>query len=360
MQKRLRDETGDGGGGGADPDPSTRQHGRHAETDGHRERDGADLESPEHEETSRRMPPLVAHSLHAAESRASACETPAVRARRLVPLVLAVSGLLAVAALASHGRPLSRSHGSGPTTTFFDYVFTSIVIVAVAAVVLFVLGLLGSKPARQRQQRARLHPLQFVLTIVAAFVIGYFLLHAHFHHLAKPRTSNPNGTSGSGNAPPARPNAHARGARLRWDEVAIVAALLAAAGVAAFASRSRMQLKEWRFRSYDDIAAALDESLDDLRSEPDLRRAIIAAYARMERALAAAGLPRWASEAPSEYLQRALASLDTSGESVARLTELFERAKFSQHDPDPSMRDEAIDALTAVRDELRRPVEEAA
>ncbi|HLX19256.1 MAG TPA: DUF4129 domain-containing protein [Gaiellaceae bacterium] len=283
-----------------------------------------------------------------------------MRARRLVPLVLGVSGLLVVAALASHGRPLSRSHGSGPTTTFFDYVFTTIVIVAVAAALLFVFGLLGSKPARPRQQRARLHPLQFVLTIVAALVIGYFLLHAHFHHVSPPKTPGANGANGTGNAAPRKASVRARGARLRWDEVAIVAALLAAAGVAAFASRNRRQLKEWRFRPHDDIADALDESLDDLRLEPDLRRAIIAAYARMERALAMAGLPRRASEAPTEYLSRALGSLDTSRESVARLTELFERAKFSQHDPDPSMRDEAIDALTVVRDELRRPVAQAA
>ncbi|MBV8066053.1 MAG: DUF4129 domain-containing protein [Actinobacteria bacterium] len=283
-----------------------------------------------------------------------------MRARRLVPLVLAVSGLLAVAALASHGRPLSRSHGAGPTTTFFDYVFTSIVIVAVAAAILFILGLLGSKPARQRQQRARLHPLQFALTIAAAIVIGYFLLHAHLHHLTRPKTPGANGAGGSGQTAPARPSGHSRGARLRWDEVAIVAALLAAAGVTAFASRSRRHLKEWRFRPHEDVAAALDESLDDLRSETDLRRAIIAAYARMERALATAGLPRRASEAPTEYLARALGSLDAGRASVARLTELFERAKFSQHDPDPAMRDEAIHALTVVRDELRRRVEEAA
>jgi hypothetical protein len=38
---------------------------------------------------------------------------------------------------------------------------------------------------------------------------------------------------------------------------------------------------------------------------------------------------------------------------VARLTELFEWARFSQHEPEPPMRDEAVDALVAIRDELR-------
>jgi hypothetical protein len=104
----------------------------------------------------------------------------------------------------------------------------------------------------------------------------------------------------------------------------------------------------------------LDESLDDLRREPDLRRAIIAAYARMERALAAGGLPRRPSEAPFEYVERALRELDASAEAARRLTGLFEWAKFSQHEPEPTMRDEAIDALVAIRDELRAPAAAAA
>ena len=58
------------------------------------------------------------------------------------------------------------------------------------------------------------------------------------------------------------------------------------------------------------LADVLDETLDDLRAETDPRRAVIAAYARMERALAAYGLPRRPSEAPDEYLQRIFADLE--------------------------------------------------
>jgi hypothetical protein len=89
-----------------------------------------------------------------------------------------------------------------------------------------------------------------------------------------------------------------------------------------------------------------------------VRRAIIAAYARMETALAVAGLPRAVAEAPFEYLERTLLELEASAQAARRLTDLFERAKFSQHDPDEAMRDEAIDALIAVRDDLRRPAAE--
>ena len=98
----------------------------------------------------------------------------------------------------------------------------------------------------------------------------------------------------------------------------------------------------------------LDDSLDDLRSERDPRRAVVATYARMERTLAGAGFPRSVAEAPLEYLGRVLRDLlHTSAEAVSKLTALFERAKFSHHEIDGGMKDEAIDALVAVRDELR-------
>ena len=101
------------------------------------------------------------------------------------------------------------------------------------------------------------------------------------------------------------------------------------------------------------MAAALDDSVDDLRAEPDPRRAIVAAYARMERALGAVGVPRRPAEAPLEFMARALEGLRASGVSVRRLTELFRVAKFSAHSLGPGDKEQAIDALVAVRDELR-------
>ncbi len=97
----------------------------------------------------------------------------------------------------------------------------------------------------------------------------------------------------------------------------------------------------------------LDETLDDLRAEADPRRAVIAAYARMERALGAYGLPRSPSEAPDEYLQRIFGDLEVSRLATSRLTALFSWAKFSGHDVAPEMKQEAIEALEAVREELR-------
>ncbi len=102
------------------------------------------------------------------------------------------------------------------------------------------------------------------------------------------------------------------------------------------------------------LSAVLDVSLEDLYAERDARKAVIATYARMEETLAGAGLPRFVSETPLEYLGRVLRDLlHTSAEAVSRLTALFERAKFSPHDIDRGMKLEAIDALVSVRDELR-------
>jgi hypothetical protein len=114
-----------------------------------------------------------------------------------------------------------------------------------------------------------------------------------------------------------------------------------------------------RRRRVDDTPAgdaalvdAVDESLDDLVREPDARRAVIAAYARMERALAAQGVERQPSETSLEYLSRALVEATASERSARRLTTLFHRARFSQHGVDEAMKGDALDALRSLRAEL--------
>ncbi|HEV8424740.1 MAG TPA: DUF4129 domain-containing protein [Actinomycetes bacterium] len=105
------------------------------------------------------------------------------------------------------------------------------------------------------------------------------------------------------------------------------------------------------------LVELVDDTLDDLEREPDPRRAVIAAWARMERGLAAVGFPRRAAEAPFEYAARVLEAAWASPTSVHRLTDLFERAKFSHHTIDRADRDAAIAALRAVRRELAEAVE---
>ncbi|HVS05896.1 MAG TPA: DUF4129 domain-containing protein [Candidatus Dormibacteraeota bacterium] len=100
------------------------------------------------------------------------------------------------------------------------------------------------------------------------------------------------------------------------------------------------------------VVAAVEESLAKLRAETDPRRAVIAAYARLEAELKAVGRPRQPSEAPLEYMARILSTFSVGSASLRRLTDLFEWAKFSQHPVDPSMKEEAIEALQRVRADL--------
>jgi uncharacterized protein DUF4129 len=104
------------------------------------------------------------------------------------------------------------------------------------------------------------------------------------------------------------------------------------------------------------VIEAIDESLDDLRGEPDVRRAIIACYARMERALERAGSARRPAEAPFEYLVRVLERITANGPAARALTDLFERAKFSVEPMGEQEKQQAIGALELLRAEVSRPL----
>ena len=147
-------------------------------------------------------------------------------------------------------------------------------------------------------------------------------------------------------------------ADFRWGLAAALVAVIVGAMVAAVIVQRRRagQLELDPISAQEQAAAELasivEGTLDDLRREADPRRAVIAAYAQMEAALARHGLPRERSEAPFEYLARMLRELRVRAASALALTELFERARFSDHVIDAAMKDEAIEALVAVRDDL--------
>jgi len=280
-----------------------------------------------------------------------------VNRRRLILLGLVVTGLLAVVAVAAHGKPLGSGSGSsgGLPLSFWSWVFTTL---AIFELVLFVVGATavllfrrGSKKPEARKNRT-VRSLVILLTGIALLV--FVLRHIDLHHLLHARESNPPSSTNPGVLGHGKPAANSAHVQFRWEELVVVLGLLVGLGILAIATRTRLGAGGGERRAAPEVlAAALDESLDDIRADPDLRRAIIAAYARMEIALAAAGLPRQPAEAPFEYVERALLSLDTSAAAVHTLTDLFVWARFSQHEPEPSMRDDAVEALVAVRDELR-------
>jgi hypothetical protein len=280
-----------------------------------------------------------------------------VNRRRLVPLALVVTALLAVVAIAAHGRPLGsgKGSGSGLPLSFWDFAFTTLAIVEVVLFIIGVAAIIVFRRERTETRRSQRNTLRTLAILIGgAALLTLVVRHLDLHHLlhqgsATHKTATTPGLPGSSGKPGPKPE-HVR---FRWEELVVVLGLLLGLAALAAATRSRLSDGGQRRAAPEVLAAALDQSLDDLRADPDLRRAIIAAYARMETALAAAGLPREPAEAPLEYVERALLSLDASADAVRRLTDLFEWARFSQHEPEPSMRDEAVDALVAVRDELR-------
>jgi len=92
--------------------------------------------------------------------------------------------------------------------------------------------------------------------------------------------------------------------------------------------------------------------LEELSVGGDPRSAVILAYLRMEQALGEHGLVRRQFETPGEYLRRATAGLSATSQALARLTDLYQRARYSDQPVGPRMRMDAESALSSLRDEL--------
>jgi hypothetical protein len=85
-----------------------------------------------------------------------------------------------------------------------------------------------------------------------------------------------------------------------WPVVITIALVAAGAAAVALERRARRRAlgAQTPIAAEEALVDVLDEALDDLRAETDPRRAVIEAYARMERALRAAGLPRGRQRRP--------------------------------------------------------------
>jgi MYXO-CTERM domain-containing protein len=198
--------------------------------------------------------------------------------------------------------------------------------------------------------RRALQPLAFCALVVAAIVVRRRLYADLFGH----------GSSRPGHAAPAAhlPRAHAAHAaatpqaHFEWPVLVVVVALAVAALALAALRRRRAEPDAAEGAIDEELAATIGDAIDDLEAEPDARRAVVAAYARMERVLARHGLRRRPSQTPLEYLRAVLSALSGRGAAARRLTELFEEAQFSTHRVDEAMKRDAIASLRSIRDGL--------
>lgn len=131
----------------------------------------------------------------------------------------------------------------------------------------------------------------------------------------------------------------------------LIGAAIASVGIAClvlFGDR----LAEWWGRTHGPrhpLAVAVEESLDDLGSETDARRAIIRCYRRFEHVLASSRFPRAPWQTPLEFMRDALARLPLPPLAVERITRLFERARFSNEPLALTDRDLAWGSLLEIR-----------
>ncbi len=272
--------------------------------------------------------------------------------------VLAVLVLLSVVALAAAGGGPATGGGdrdlADPFATLL-FVLGGVWVAAllVASPILGGMTMTGGEPKPRRWHGNVLAGVVFFCLVLAAFAL---VRRSGFRVPGGGTGTGPRAGAGTATT---TPDGQSRvptidPASIDWLVVGLVfgAALIGFAIIAAVIVRPRgRSLPELEARKV--LERMLDDTLEDLRREPDPRRAVIAAYARMEGSLSAYGLPRRPWEAPLEYLARVLTELTGSGSAARRLTRLFERAKFSEHSIDAAMKEDAIEAVGAVREDLR-------
>jgi membrane protease YdiL (CAAX protease family) len=278
--------------------------------------------------------------------------------RRIALAAVVLPALVVAAVAAGSYQPFAGDKGSehSASTTFVDAVFTvaAVLLVALTGVLIWVaLSAPKRDPLPRRPARSSL--LGFIIylgVITAAFLVLR-------HGLEQPPPV-PKGEESADPAfprvtvppSPGRPAERSRNPQFNWPLAGGVAALIAAATAAIVAMRRRPQGLGPDREALGALGKILDEAIADLRAEPDPRRAVVASYARMEQALDVFGLPRHPAEAPYEYLARVGRDLQAE-RSISSLTQLFELAKFSSRPIGESMRSQAIQSLTTIRNEVR-------
>jgi Domain of unknown function (DUF4129) len=285
---------------------------------------------------------------------------PLTRLARALLLAAAAAVLVGLVAVSAAGYRLGESGSAQPSPYAVDAILSIVIALYLIGAVAVIAGTVWAgldvrrrQPEQVKRRRtARGIMLALGALAVLLFATERFHLRLRIHHIQRPPSVRTAPTATSGHASPGSRTSPNHRAQFR---LAPFLAVLAAAGLAVGAiytaeNRRRRRLPR-EAPVAEELADVLDETLDDLRSERDPRRAVIAAYARMERVLGAHGIPRRRFEAPHEYLGRVLAEL-TGGRAAEQLTALFELARFSPHEVDSAMKAEAIEAIEALQAEL--------
>ncbi|MGI8506049.1 MAG: DUF4129 domain-containing protein [Solirubrobacteraceae bacterium] len=276
-----------------------------------------------------------------------------------------MTGLTAVIAMAARAplapsTPVNAASARAPVTAL------AVLLVGAGVVALGGLAIV-MWPARRRRgddepepvaERLQVHWIWKLLAILLTFALGAALVAAAVLGAKAVHRAPQLGVGGGGGLarPPAAPGAP-RGAEsgfvvpswLPWTVLAIVV-LAIGVGIGL--------LLRWLRPAVDGAPettatrAAVQSAIAALGAATDPRAAVIAAYAAMERTLAAEGVARSPAEAPREYLQRVLVASSATEWEARTLTGLFEEARFSAHPIPERVRELALSALDSLRARL--------
>jgi hypothetical protein len=227
-----------------------------------------------------------------------------------------------------------------------DYLLIAVVVLfVVAAIMVRLLVQKGAGPGPPKRRPVWAQILTYVIIIFLVASVSSILEERGVLDPPEPAaTSQSEGASG---AEPGR--SRPLGLLLTGLLMLLVAGL-----VVMIVAIGRRERGRGETRPVDEVLAEeLDIGLAELDMTDSPREAVIACYVRMERALIDAGVPRRRSDAPFEFIERALARAAVPPDSARRLTALFERARFSPHPTSPEMKQEAVATLAEVRSELR-------
>jgi hypothetical protein len=282
---------------------------------------------------------------------------PALGSRRAAVLAACLAAVGFVLALVLQGV---RGHvGSPPREHVFSAAVTYVGLATAGlalAVGLFLAAVmriwrdeeLGARRRRVRWWERLVITLVYA-TIASAAVAALVAVHGKLvSRLVRVQGRRGRGIAGRHRRPTAPEHVH-------WSFFAAVAvgALLGALVLALLYRRERGDDLR-RASAGDALDRAAAAGIEELEAEPDPRRAVIRCYAAMEGSLTESGVPRQAAETPFEYLGRLLGTLEGGAHAAARLTPLFERAKFSRHEIDEAMRHDALEVVRSLRRELER------
>jgi hypothetical protein len=255
--------------------------------------------------------------------------------------------LIGAAALLPAGFPLGRARGEGGVDRLispdsFNRIFSVMIVFTVVAVVL---GLavgrreLGILPDRSRWA--------FGLLFGVALVGLVFLLAPLVTGLWERPTVAPSPAASPPTSPPGAPGQGVSSVL----GVALTVALLGVlgGGIVTILWMTRSRRADRKTEEASNREERPSSEVIDPSAIPEPRMAVMAAYARMQRAVDSAGIERSASDAPLEVLTKVAEQRRAAWPSAGRLTGLFQRARFSQHPVDEAMRAAALSALAEAR-----------